>query len=230
MNGLTEDAGKSPPIITYLLLTVTVLIQIYLSVLHSSDAGQIYDTFSLIPVNFFMGKNLDSLASYMFIHGNLLHLLVNSVALYGAGVIVERDIGSIRYLAVFIVSGVISGVVHCALNSSSTLPLVGSSGAIFGVIATLLLLMPFKLTFALIVPLPSVAVGLMLILVELSAFWMPTDIGIAHDVHVSGFIIGGIMAFIYDRKRALKGLFIATVILAMIYYIGVYFKVIPVSA
>ena len=230
MNGLTEDAGKSPPIITYLLLTVTVLIQIYLSVLHSSDAGQIYDAFSLIPVNFFMGKNLDSLASYMFLHGNLLHLLVNSVALYGAGVIVERDIGSIRYLAVFIVSGVISGVVHCALNSSSTLPLVGSSGAIFGVIATLLLLMPFKLTFALIVPLPSVAVGLMLILVELSAFWMPTDIGIAHDVHVSGFIIGGIMAFIYDRKRALKGLFIATVILAMIYYIGVYFKVIPVSA
>jgi membrane associated rhomboid family serine protease len=230
MKDLIKDTGESPPVITYLLLTVTVLIQIYFSVLHPSNAMQIFNTFSLIPVNFFMGKNLESLVSYMFIHGNLLHLLVNSIALYGAGTIIERDIGSIRYLAVFIVSGVISGGVHCVLNASSNLPLVGSSGAIFGLIATVLLLMPFKLTYALVVPLPSVVVGLMLILIELSAFWMPTDIGIAHDVHVSGFLIGGIMAFIYDRKRALRGLFIATVVLALIYYVGVYFRVIPVSA
>jgi membrane associated rhomboid family serine protease len=118
----------------------------------------------------------------------------------------------------------VSGVIHCYLNPASETPLVGSSGAIFGLIAVLFLLMPFKLTFVLVVPMPSVVVGLMLSLVELSAFWMASDVGIAHDVHLSGFVMGAISAFIIDRKRALKGLFIATIILGLIYYVGVQFN------
>jgi membrane associated rhomboid family serine protease len=107
--------------------------------------------------------------------------------------------------------------------------LVGSSGAVFGVIAVLFLLMPFKLTFTMVVPLPSVIVGLMLSAVELSAFWMATDIGVAHDAHLVGFITGGLCAFVIDKKRALKGLFIALVVLAAIYYLGAYFNLVQVK-
>lgn len=223
-----DEKPKQPtPIVTSFLVVVTVFIQIYLYTMQRSDALEIFDAFSLVPALFFGGTHLESLVTYMFLHGNLLHLFVNSVALYGAGSIVERDIGRLMYLMVFLASGVAAGFVHCLLNPSSSSPLVGSSGAIFGVIAVLFLLMPFKLTFALVVPLPSVIMGIMLSLVELSAFWMAKDIGIAHDAHLAGFITGGVCAFAIDKKRALRGLLIAVAVLAILYYLGVYFDLLP---
>ena len=224
MNVPEEPVKEKTPFITYLILATLVVVQLYLSLSTLETSKEMYDTFSLIPLRLFQAIHVDSLVTYMFLHGNIVHLIVNGFALYGAGVIVERDIGHLRYLIVFIVSGVVSGIVHCYLNPASDTPLVGSSGAIFGLIAVLFLLMPFKLTYALVVPMPSVVVGLMLSLVELSAFWMANDVGIAHDVHLSGFLMGAISAFLIDRKRALKGLFIATVILALIYYVGIRFN------
>lgn len=209
------------------MLIATVSIQLYFYILGPSKALELYESYSLVPVNLFGGVNVDSIVTYMFLHGNLVHLLVNSVALYGAGSIVERDIGHVKYLLVFVASGVAAGLVHCVLNPSSEIPLVGSSGAIFGVIAVLFLLMPFKITFALVVPLPSVILGIMLSLVELTAFWMASDFGVAHDAHLAGFVMGGICAFVIDKKRAVKGLFIAAVVLALIYYLGVYFNLLP---
>ncbi|MFB0543172.1 MAG: rhomboid family intramembrane serine protease [Candidatus Bathyarchaeia archaeon] len=228
MEEVKEERKKPSLMVTNLLLIATIFIQLYLYMVGPSKALKLYETYSLVPVNLFGGVNVDSIFTYLFLHGNLVHLLVNSIALYGAGSIVERDIGHVKYLLVFMVSGVAAGLVHCFLNPSSEIPLVGSSGAIFGVIAVLFLLMPFKITFALVVPLPSVILGIMLSLVELSAFWMANDFGVAHDAHLAGFVTGGICAFIIDKKRAVKGLFIAAVVLALIYYLGVYFNLLPV--
>jgi membrane associated rhomboid family serine protease len=227
----TEMEGKgtrrSTPTVTYFILAFTVLLQLYLSMLPESEILGLYEDFSLIPVRFFNGVNLHGIITYMFLHGDMVHIFINSIGLYGAGSIVERDIGHIRYLMVFLLSGVMAGVAHCFLNPISEAHLVGSSGAIFGVIAVLFLLMPFKITFALVVPLPSVIVGLMLSAVELSAFLMSTDLAIAHDAHLSGFIMGGICAFVLDKKRAMRGLFIAIVVLVVIYLLGIYLKIIP---
>ncbi|MDH5199513.1 MAG: rhomboid family intramembrane serine protease [Candidatus Bathyarchaeota archaeon] len=227
MEEVGEERKKPSLMVTNLLLIATISIQLYLYILGPSKALGLYETYSLVPVNLLGGINVDSIITYMFLHGNLVHLLVNSVALYGAGSIVERDIGHVKYLLAFVASGVAAGLVHCILNPSSEIPLVGSSGAIFGVIAVLFLLMPFKITFALVVPIPSVILGIMLSLVELSAFWMASDFGVAHDAHLAGFVTGGICAFIIDKKRAVKGLFIAAVVLALIYYLGVYFNLLP---
>ncbi len=227
MGDKEEKKRKPPPIVTNLLLLSTVLIQIYLLAMNQADAERLYETYSLVPFDILNGVRVDSLFTYIFLHGSLLHLIVNSVALYGAGVIVERDLGHLRYLLVFLISGVVAGLAHSFLNPYSRVPLVGSSGAIFGVIAVLFLLMPFKLTFALVFPLPSVLVGIMLVIVELSAFWMANDFGIAHDAHIAGFIMGGVCAFAIDQKRAVKGLIVAAIVLAMMYYAGVYFGLIP---
>jgi membrane associated rhomboid family serine protease len=227
MEEVKEERKKPSLMVTNLLLIATIFIQLYLYMVGPSKALKLYETYSLVPVNLFGGVNVDSIFTYLFLHGNLVHLLVNSIALYGAGSIVERDIGHVKYLLAFVASGVAAGLVHCILNPSSEIPLVGSSGAIFGVIAVLFLLMPFKITFALVVPLPSVILGIMLSLVELSAFWMASDFGVAHDAHLAGFVMGGICAFIIDKKRAVKGLFIAAVVLALMYYLGVYFNLLP---
>ena len=226
---MEEPVSEKPvfPLVTYSILAITFLIQIYMILIPDLDALVVFESYSLIPVYFFQLKQIDTIITYIFLHGNLIHLIVNSIALVGAGLIVERELGHIKLLLTFITSGVIAGIVHCFLHPESGIPLVGSSGAVFGVIALMFLLMPFKLTYTLIVPLPSVVVGLMLTLVEVSAVWFSTDSGIAHDVHIIGFLVGGLSAFAIDQKKAIRGLFIAVIVLALLYYIAIYFNLLP---
>lgn len=211
---------------TYLLLIATALIQTYISTIPLHEALRLYKEYALIPVGLFNGTNVEGIVTHMFLHGNWMHFMMNAVALWGSGLIVERDIGSIRFALTYLVSGVMAGLVHSFLNPSSNIPLVGSSGAIFGVIAVLFLLMPFKITFALIIPLPSVLVGIMLSVVEFSAAWLSTDAVVAHDAHLAGFFVGCLCAFAIDGKRALRGLIIAVAVFAILYFLGVYFKLV----
>jgi len=210
-------------VITYLLLSASALVQLYVSALTVPDVQALYARYALHPVLLFQGVGLETLFTYMFLHGSWLHFLVNSIALWGAGGIVERDIGSPLYAAIYVVSGVVAGLVHGFMHMSSGIPVVGASGAIFGVIALLFLLMPFKITFALIVPLPSVIVGVMLSAVEFSAVWLSDEGLVAHDAHLAGFIFGCICAFAIDRRRASKGLIVAATVFIILYYLGIYF-------
>ena len=217
---------KPRPIITYALIAAMALIHLYLSLIPPEETLLFYETYSLFPARLFDGVYIDTLLTHVFLHGNWVHLIVNCASLLGAGVIVETDLGHLKFLGAFISSGVIAGLSHSLLNPPSTVPIIGASGAIFGVIAVLFLLMPFKLTYALVIPLPSLAVGLMLSIIELYSLYTTTDLTIAHDAHIAGFAYGLIYAFIVDKKRALKGLVIALIALAVMYYIGVAYDII----
>lgn len=218
---MARSRDEGSPSITYLLLALTALIQVYVSTLPVDEAVRLYDGYALFPVRLFKGVGVAGLVTYMFLHESWLHLLVNAVALWGAGGIVEKEIGSAMYALVYLTSGFASGLVHSFLHESSEVPMVGSSGAIFGIIAVLFLLMPFKITFAMLIPLPAVLVGIVLSAVELSALWIQSDLGIAHDAHLSGFFFGCVSAFIIDGKRALKGLVIALFVFAVLLYLGI---------
>ena len=217
---------KPRPIITYALIAAMALIHLYLSIIPPEKTLPFYQTHSLIPAQLFDGAKLATLLTYAFLHGNWVHLIVNSISLLGAGIIVENDIGHLKFLGAFISTGIAAGLIHSLRNPSSSIPLIGASGAIFGVIAVLFLLMPFKITYALIVPLPSVAVGLILSIVELYSLYTPTDLTIAHAAHIAGFAYGCIYAFQIDKRRATKGLIVALIVLAAMYYIGVTYDVI----
>lgn len=221
---MDDHEKRKRPIVTYLLLASSSLLQLYVSTLPVTEALRIYEEYALFPVRLFDVFAFEALATYMFLHGSWVHFFVNAIALWGAGGIVEREIGSVRFVLVYLSSGVAAGLVHSLLHMSSSIPLVGSSGAIFGVIAVLFLLMPFKITFALIFPLPSVLVGIMLSAVEFSAVWLSSDVGVAHDAHLAGFIFGALYAFAIERRRALKGLIIAAAVFAVLYYLGIHFN------
>ncbi|RLI06958.1 hypothetical protein DRO42_08790 [Candidatus Bathyarchaeota archaeon] len=223
---MDDRERKKRPIVTYLLLASAALIQLYVSIVPTPEALRVYEAYSLFPVRLFDGVGVEALVTYIFLHGGWLHFFVNAIALWGAGSIVEREIGHVRYVLVYLSSGVAAGLAHSFLNMSSSIPLVGSSGAIFGVIAVLFLLMPFKITFALIVPLPAVLVGIMLSAVTFSAVWLSADGIVAHQSHLGGFIFGCLWAFTFDRRRALKGLIVAAMVFAILYYLGVHFSLV----
>lgn len=103
---------------THLILLFVVIIHVYVSALPRKEDNMIYQLWALYPSRLFRGWGLEGLATYMFLHGDWLHLLVNVTALLGAGVIVEREIGSKRYALVFFFSGITAGFVHSLLNAS----------------------------------------------------------------------------------------------------------------
>lgn len=115
--------------------------------------------FALIPAEFLAGARLMSvqvawlgdplpvpeqftIASYMFVHGSFLHLAGNMLFLWVFGDNVEDAMGHVRFLMFYVMCGVFAALTHIALLPESGIPLIGSSGAVAGIIAAYLMLHP----------------------------------------------------------------------------------------
>ena len=106
--------------------------------------GSLKDIFGVTNVAAFLSGALykDAIASgqvwrlvtYIFVHGSLLHLLVNMYSLYVVGTQIETYIGKVKYLIIFLVSGICGGLLSCLLSGGFS---VGASGAIFGLLGAL---------------------------------------------------------------------------------------------
>ena len=215
--------GKNRPKMTNALIALCVLM--YLITLFGSEgfALSLLYGYGLIPSAVGVVSPF-SIITYMFLHANLAHLASNVFVLHAVGREVEGDIGSLRFGLVYLASGVSAGLIHVAVNPASDVPVIGASGAIFGLIAVMLLLMPFKMTTALLLPLPGVVMGLLLVLVEVAAVLVSVESGVAHDMHLYGFFVGGLGAFAIDYDRAFRGLVIALLILLALYIWAVYLE------
>lgn len=160
------------------------------------------------------------LVSAIFLHANLVHLLLNAVGLSIFGNLVESVLGSGRMLAVYLVSGFVASAVSFAFGSVGTIA-VGASGAIFGLLGTWL---AYNLRRSgLSLARSNVQGALLLIGLNLAiGFTVP---GIDNLAHVGGLVAGILGGFAADgvgrrgvrtasRVIGLAGLFLAGVILA----------------
>jgi membrane associated rhomboid family serine protease len=83
-----------------------------------------------------------TLVTYMFIHGNWIHLLGNMLFLWVFGDNIEDAMGHLRFIMFYLMCGIFAALVHTWMNPDSGIPLVGASGAVAGVIAAYLILHP----------------------------------------------------------------------------------------
>lgn len=139
------------------------------------------EIYGLVPAHFVHGGALEPLFTSLFLHdpSSLLHLGGNMAALAIFGAIVERDLGSVRFTALYVVAGVAGGLMHCLVNPSAAEPLVGASGAIFGVLAVAGALRPRLLGF--VVTLAGVEIW--------HAFTGAAG-NISFSCHIGGFVAG----------------------------------------
>ena len=144
--------------------------------------------------------------------------------LFSVGRAVESEIGSKKFGVIYLISGILSGYLHALFNPSSYVLVIGASGAIFGAIALLLLMMPFKFTSAMIIPVPGVVLGITMLVVEVGSILFNNDVWIAHDIHLYGFLVGGLSSFGIDYDRALRGLIISVAVLLVLYYWAFYIE------
>ena len=137
-----------------------------------------------------------TLVTSLFLHGNLLHLVVNMLFLWNFGAKVEQVLGHTRFLAFYIASGVLAQLADAFMRADSIVPVIGASGAISGVLGGFVLLHPrARLLILLLFIIPLRVRAWIAILA-----WMAVQLGIALYgdpsstiawwAHTGGFVAG----------------------------------------
>ncbi len=153
--------------------------------------GYIYiDAFQFDP-NYLVTRPW-TLVTYIFLHTGLLHLLFNMLVLYFFGTALEKRVGNRQLLAIFFTAGILSAIGYTFLSrpifNISPVPMVGASGAIYGVFAALTMLEPDIRVYVYFVPMK---LKYALVLFALLDFLMVNSSDmIAHTAHLSGLFVG----------------------------------------
>jgi len=134
------------------------------------------------------------LVTAIFLHGGFAHLLYNLFALGLFGSMLERFIGSKRFLIIFFVTGILANIFSINFYDSS----LGASGAIFGVIGALVAIRPLMFVWAFGFPMPLFVAGALWIAGDLIGLFIPSNV--ANLAHLSGIFFGLILGFIYRKK------------------------------
>lgn len=124
-----------------------------------------------------------------FLHGSLSHLAFNMFALFIFGLLLEKFVGSKKFLAIYFVSGIIASLAAAAFYPQS----LGASGAIYGVIGALAAIRPKMTIWTYGVPMPMVAAAGFYLLLDLAGLFYPSTV--ANAAHVAGLITGVIIGW-----------------------------------
>ena len=142
----------------------------------------------------------------MFLHGSLLHLGGNMLFLWIFGNNVEDRLGALRYLAFYVVAGIVATGAHIVAQPHSTVPVVGASGAIAGVMGAYLVWFPRAkvrtlLFLGFFVLFPVISARWLLLFWFVSQFFVNPNEGVAWVAHVGGFIFGALIALLLRGSR-----------------------------
>jgi membrane associated rhomboid family serine protease len=155
----------------------------------------IFALWSPLSDNFFFWQFL----THLFLHGGLLHIIFNMLAIISLGTHVEKYLGSSQFLRFYLFCGVFASIFHILMTEFSDVPMVGASGAIFGIFSYFALVFPQEKLYAFFIPYGIRAKYLLgvLIAIELLLSFISTDDGIGHWAHIGGAIAG----FIYYKFK-----------------------------
>lgn len=141
---MPEGARPDVPWSTYVLIAANVVVFLLGTFAQGfgRDAGFVFSRGSLYAPVLFKGRELHRLFTSMFLHADAGHLINNMIVLFAGGGIVERNLGHVRFIALYIVSGLAGNAasVFTEYLTRSYSFSIGASGAVFGVIGALVFL------------------------------------------------------------------------------------------
>ncbi len=132
---------------------------------------------------------VSTLVGHMFLHGGALHLVMNMVMLLAIGRVLEPALGARRFLALYMLSGLTGGLAEWAWEPLSTVPAVGASGAISGLVAAQAMLFGRSQRNPLVQAL-GLAVAWVVLQVLSGAALAGPGLRIAIMAHIGGFVAG----------------------------------------
>ncbi len=215
-----DNPTRNPAYVTYALIIINVLVFIYEATLMGGSLEPFFDTWAIVPSQF--TASLQGSSSYalpsealtlitsQFLHGGILHLGGNMLYLWVFGNNVEDEMGHTRFLIFYLLCGVFAGLAQYFFAADSSIPSLGASGAIAGVLGAYVLRFPqarvlaavpiFIIFFTFRVP-AILFLGFWFVqqaFYGVASFGAPTNIGmesggIAYWAHAGGFVVGAVL-------------------------------------
>ncbi|MBK8702769.1 MAG: rhomboid family intramembrane serine protease [Saprospiraceae bacterium] len=140
--GDDQVKGGHYPLFSYSLIALNVAIFLFqVNMPPSALQAFVYD-YGAIPYETVRGQDLPTLLTSMFLHGGWMHLIGNMLFLWVFADNIESSIGSFRFLAFYLLGGLMAHAAHIYFNWNSQIPTVGASGAISAVMGAYLVMFP----------------------------------------------------------------------------------------
>jgi membrane associated rhomboid family serine protease len=216
----TAVPSRYPPVITWTLIAINCAVFLMQTGMTSFEEQRFVMSLALIPARYtgaLAGGDLSPaqlvpFVTMMFLHGGWLHIIFNMWTLWLFGPTVEDRLGHGRFLAFYLICGIGAGVAHVIFNPTSTVPVLGASGAIAGVLGCFMRMFPLArvvvLVPVIIIPfffeVPAfVFIGLWFLLQVLQGtmelLLSSAGGGIAWWAHVGGFVVGLVLLPLSQR-------------------------------
>lgn len=217
-----RDSARSRafPFINIAIIVLNLLIYINEVMLEPYQLNQFFYTYGLIPADainaFYTGAALTPLLvnfiTAIFVHGGWFHVLGNMLFLWVFGDNVEDRLGHGKYLLFYLAAGVAGGVAHIMINPASTVPVIGASGAVAGVLGAYIIAFPRSRILAL-VPIIIIFTLVEIPAVVFIALWFVLQLfngvaslggsatPVAWWAHIGGFLIGVLLIKMLAPRR-----------------------------
>jgi membrane associated rhomboid family serine protease len=207
--GDDDSAERTVPIVTYALIALNVLFFF----VELSGGEPFIERWSVVPRRLTQNPGADFITVFtsMFMHGGWLHLGGNMLYLWIFGDNVEDRFGHVKFLLFYLLCGIAATVAQVVASAGSTVPNLGASGAIAGVLAAYILLFPRGQVKVLmgraVVPMPAlVVIGLWIVLQFINGVGSITQSsetgGVAYMAHIGGFVAGLVLTFLFRGSRS----------------------------
>jgi membrane associated rhomboid family serine protease len=215
--------SRSVPVVTRALILINVVVFFFELSLSRESIIQLFYLFGVVPARFtdpewaasigFPIGSYWSLLTHQFLHGGWLHIVANMWTLWIFGDNVEDRMGPLRFIIFYLVCGVLAALTQVLVTPDATIPSVGASGAIAGVLGAYLLFFPTArlivlipiLFFPFFFELPAVIFLVLWFFIQLfsgtAMLASPQQVGgIAFWAHIGGFMAGVLLCRFFVRR------------------------------
>jgi membrane associated rhomboid family serine protease len=221
-----DNPIRITPYFTIALIVINCLVFIYEFAQGTQGFREFTFKYGLIPAELMQGRDLTppeysylasspylNLFTSMFMHGGIIHLAGNMLYLWIFGNNIEDVLGHFKFVIFYLLSGLVAALAFALVNPNSTVPLVGASGAIAGILGAYMVRFPHARVHTLIwffifirvVALPAVFLLGFWFLLQIISSSSTVSGGVAWFAHIGGFIFGAAVFLIfglrYKRRR-----------------------------
>jgi membrane associated rhomboid family serine protease len=214
-----DNPSNTFPVVTITIIVLNIVVFI-LQMLSGTDGRQIVYAYGAIPHSIVTMESTQpihptfTLFTSMFMHGGLFHIFGNMLYLWIFGNNIEDRLGHIRFILFYLFCGIAAAVSHALITPLSTVPMIGASGAISGVLGAYLLLFPYARIHTVIffgffvqtIKVPALIVigfwAIIQVVSGLTAQVIQNQGGVAWFAHVGGFIAGLFTIKLWQPRRS----------------------------
>lgn len=213
--------SKRYPYVNLFLIILTLAIYLWEAILPEKELMRVIHTYAIIPIeiNLKIPDSLSALVAWhplatsMFLHGGWLHVLGNMLYLWVFGDNVEDRLGHGRYLLFYLTAGIIGGLAQVAADPYLTVPVLGASGAVAGVLGAYAVSYPYARVETLLLPFFFIVRIRALVFI---LFWFGLQLlngvaslagglnQVAWWAHIGGFLGGIALLFLLKKDTAVS--------------------------